>query len=258
MLRSTLLIFLLMGFACPLFAVEPKKLTRGENFFIIGVGNYDYLPHTGFKDGKFGGFGYSLLEAFAKTKGYTFEYRAVPVARMFKIFLDERSTDFLYPNNYYWNEDAQKKHKVVFSDPITAYTDGIVVRKENKDITLEELHSFGIIKGFTPAQYQTAIAQKKIKVYEHNDVVGLLKMVLSQRIQGVYLNPVVADYYLKQEIKSTDSLVLAKKLPHIKSYYHLSTIDRTDVLQEFNSFLKREKEIVDRLKVQYRLQNEEI
>lgn len=246
---------ILLGAVSFAHAEETKKLLRGENYFIIGVGEYDYLPHTGFKDGKFTGFGEALLSAFAKSKGYTFEFKAVSIPRMFKVFLDDMSVDFMYPNNEYWGEGRQQKKGVTFSEPVVTYVDGILVREEDRKINLSQLKSIGIIKGFDPIQYKVLAKEGKVKIYEHSDVVALLKMVLNKRVQGAYLNPLVAAYYLKTELKSNEILILADKLPYINSSYYFSSIKYHKVLEEFDDFLKKERALVLKLKTQYGVQD---
>ncbi|MEK2646923.1 substrate-binding periplasmic protein [Bdellovibrio sp. BCCA] len=244
----------LFGFANFSLAT-PLELKRGENYFVIGVGEYDYLPHTGFVKGRFAGFGEAVLTAFAKAKGYTFEYKAVSIPRMFKVFLEDATVDFMYPNNEYWDAEHQRKKGVLFSSPVVTYVDGIVVRPENKKISLAQLKSIGIIKGFDPIQYKDLVKEKKIKMYEHSDVVALLKMVLNKRVQGAYLNPLVAAYYLKTHVKSDEMLVLADKLPFINSSYYFSTIKYSKVLEEFDEFLKKERSFFHKLKIQYGVQD---
>lgn len=234
---------------------KSKVLVRGENHFVIGVGEYDYLPHTGFVDGKFTGFGVALLDAFANSKGYVFEYKSVPILRMFKVFLDETSVDFMYPNNSYWNEENQKKRKVAFSDSVVSYVDGMIVQEKNRKITLSELNNVGILNGFDPIQYIDKIKDKKIILHNQNNVVSLLKMVLKQRVQAAYLNPLVAAYYVKKEIKTDEVLVLAENLPYIKSNYCFSTIKYKKIINEFNDFLVKEHLFVEKLKIKYGVQH---
>ncbi len=78
-------------------------------------------------------------------------------------------------------------------------------------------------------------------------------MVLNKRIQGVYMNPLVAAYYLKKDLKSNENLVLDEKLPFISSSYHLSTIKHRKVLDEFDEFLK-EKALISKLRIRYGVQ----
>ncbi|WP_413575809.1 substrate-binding periplasmic protein [Bdellovibrio sp. HCB290] len=243
----------LLVFTAVSYANDPisKDLVRGKNHFIIGVGEYDYLPHTGFIDGKFTGFGAAVLNAFAQSKGYLFEYKSVPVPRMFKVFLDDKSVDFMYPNNSYWAAERQKARNVSFSSPVVAYVDGVLVKEENIKIKLNELKTMGVLIGFDPIQYADLIKDGKIRAHENGEVVGLLKMVLNNRVQGIYLNPLVANYYLKTVIENDQPIYLARGLPFIKSHYSLSTINYPEILKEFNLFLKKEYSTVLKLQKQY-------
>ncbi len=79
---------------------------------------------------------------------------------MLKNFLDDQNVDFIYPNNEYWGEGRQQKRGVLFSQPVTTYIDGIIVREENKNLTLDHLNNIGLIKGFSPVQYSDLIKSK--------------------------------------------------------------------------------------------------
>ncbi len=57
--------------------------------YVIGVENIDYLPHYTYENGKFEGHGRAILDAFAKSQGYTFVYKAFPIKRLYKTFLDQ-------------------------------------------------------------------------------------------------------------------------------------------------------------------------
>lgn len=240
-----LFIFLL----CPTSSSASNN--KQNNHFVVAVGDYDYLPYTGFVNDKFAGFGAEVLTAFAKSRGYTFEYRRLSVPRMFKEFLEADETiDFMYPNNQYWNEAEQKKKQVIFSEPVIEYVDGVLVLEKNKDMTLEELKDLVVMKGFDAVQYKKYVEQKKIRIFEHSDILGSMRMIQNGRMQGAYLNPVVAAYY-QQTVLGGKPLFLAESLPYIKSSYLLSSIKHPKIIEEFNSFLASEKELMGKLKLKY-------
>ena len=231
-----------------------KNLKRGQNFFVVGVGDYDYLPYTGIVEGKFVGFGAAVLEAFANSKGYSFEYKPLSVPRMFKEFLDDRSVDFMYPNNQYWGGGSLQKKNVIFSEPVVSYIDGVVVLEENKNMTLKELKTLVVMKGFDTLQYRDLARKRKIQIYEHSDVQSLLRMVVGKRMQGAYINPIVAAYQMNT-VMNEKPLYLAVNLPYIESSYLLSTLKYKKVIEEFNEFLIKEKELIKRLKIQYQVED---
>ncbi len=57
--------------------------------YVVGVENIDYFPHFTYENGKFEGHGRAILDAFAKSQGYTFVYKAFPIKRLYKTFLDQ-------------------------------------------------------------------------------------------------------------------------------------------------------------------------
>ena len=59
-----------------------------ETKFIIGVEDNRYFPHYSYEDGEYIGIGRQLLDAFFTAKGYQYEFRALPVARLFQSFVD--------------------------------------------------------------------------------------------------------------------------------------------------------------------------
>lgn len=77
--------------------------------FVIGSENINYFPHYRFVDGHtVKGYGWAVMQAFAKKSGHTFEYQALPVKRLKRELLAGR-VDFIYPDNPSWHR--RMKHK---------------------------------------------------------------------------------------------------------------------------------------------------
>lgn len=218
--------------------------------FVVGVESIDYYPLYATQDNEYKGYGRALLDAFAKSKGYTFSYEPLPVKRLFNTFLTTDKLDFKFPDNEYWSGDAKKGKGVVYSEPAVEYIDGVSVKPENIGKGTDALKSMGLIGGFTAWDYLDAINSGAIKTDESRNYQNLLRKGFSGRVDGVYSNVAVVRYQLKQMGKE-GALVFDKDLPHTRSNYHLSSIKHPEVVKEFNEFLAANAGMVEKLKQEY-------
>lgn len=234
--------------------IFPAGSAFGKTKYVIGVQNFEeYLPYSSYdKDSKeYTGFNRQILDMFAKSKGYTFIYRALPLKRLGKDYIKGK-VDFKYPDNKYWAAGLKKGKDIKYSSPVVNYIDGVLVRPERKGMGVENLKVMGIVRGFTPFTYLKRIKSGEVKVLENNNIAGLLKQVNKKRIDGAYFNVAVTQHYLKKlpDIKiSFDS-----SLPHAKSTRHLSSFKYPKLIKEFSAFLKSNKGKVDALKAEYKVE----
>ena len=147
----------------------------------------------------------------------------------------------------------KKGINVVYSDPVAAYIDGVMVTPNNKNKGEANLKNLGTIKGFTAWTYLDSIKAGKIKIRENPGFVPLLKMAIANRIDGAYLNVDVANYQLNNVMKQNGALVFDESLPSTKSNYHLSSVKHPQIIEEFNQFLKQESALVSKLKQKFNL-----
>lgn len=218
--------------------------------YVVGVEDIDYLPMYSSEGGEYKGYGRELLDAFAEASGHTFEYQPLPIVRLTKAFLDGE-VDFKFPDNPYWAQDAKKGHKMVYSEPTVAYTDGVLVLPKNKGKGLESLSKLTIVRGFTPWEYQDLIKEGKVSVGEVSSLDAMVKMVQSERTDGAYFNVTVAKYFLEQKLGQPDTLVFDSSLPHTQSNYFLSATKHPEVIEQFNDFLKNNAGLVNELKKKF-------
>ncbi|MBF0207971.1 MAG: transporter substrate-binding domain-containing protein [Oligoflexia bacterium] len=226
--------------------------------YLVGVEELSYFPHYSSDNGNYGGFARDLLDAFAKYKGISFKYEIRPLKRLFGDFLDEQ-LDFKYPDNPYWQADLKKEKnkKVIYSDPIVDYIDGVVVLPENKGAGIKKLKLLGIVGGFTAWNYLAQIKSGEVKVEDSVTSDALLKKVIAKRNDGAYANVAVAKYQLEKVLNQPNALVFDPDLPHTKSSYLLSTIKHPGLMEDFNKFLKEKKDLVDEIKKKYQVQQAE-
>ncbi len=240
-------ILAILGLMCFSSVVFAQKTS-----FIIGVEDLHYLPFYSTETGDYTGYARELLDAFGREYGYTFEYKAVPVTRLFHNFING-NVDFKFPDNPYWQSDLKEGKNVVYSDSAADYIDGVMVLPANKGIGVGRLKKLGIITGFTAWDYLSLIESGAVTTVGNSSFSGLLRQVINRRVNGAYMNPAVALYTLDNSLNKANALVFDPDLPHTKSSYFLSTIKYPEIIEKFNSFMVRKKDLVDRLKRKYRL-----
>ncbi len=230
----------------------PSFLAAQNNRFLIGVEELDYLPFYSAVDKNYTGYARELLDAFAKERGYVFEYKPLPVKRLFDTFLKQQ-VDFKFPDHPNWQADLKKEYQIAYTEPLTAYTDGVMVLPGNKGRGIEHLKKLGTVLGFTAWDYLDYIKKGTIEITENSSFESLLKQVIMGRIDGAYINPEVARYQLEKVMNQPAALVFDPALPHIKGAYLLSTIKHKSILGEFNQFLKEKAGLVDQLRKKHSL-----
>jgi len=227
--------------------------TAAADTITVGVENIEYFPQYTYKDGEYRGFARAVLDAFAKAKGHTFEYRALPVSRLFLSFV-AGDIDLKYPDNAYWSADLKKDVKVVYSDPVVAYIDGVSVLPAAKGKPVDDFKTLGIVRGFTAWDWAKRLEEGKAKLQENNSFTGLLEQTILGRADGAYGNVAVVSYLLENDLKKPGALVFDAGLPHTKSDYHLSSIKRPEIIAEFNAWMKAEAATVAALKAEYKVE----
>lgn len=215
--------------------------------FSVGVELQPYMPYSNVQDGEYLGYGRDLLDAFAAYQGYQFSYRPLPVRRLLNDFLGGR-VDFKYPDNPRWNADLKKGYPVHFSQAATPAIDGVLVKPQFVGQGPTRLRRLGTQRGFTPWPYLADIQTGRIILIQANQIDSLLAMALSDRVDGVYLNPQVVRHHLLRNGKSGDALVFDPGLAYQDDHYFLSSIKHPEVIEQFNAFLSSQAELVRALK----------
>ncbi len=223
--------------------------------YIVGVEPQDYFPCYSFDskaDAKDHVAGPAILDAFAKEAGIVFDYRPLPINRLFSDFIDEK-IDFKYPDNPKWKGVNKEGKKIAYSDSVMEYVDGVMVVPEKKGKGISKLKRLGIVMGFTPWDFMGEIKAGKVKVLENSDFKMLFAQVLQGGSDGVYVNVAVAKKYLDKDMNKKGALVFDSSLAHTKDNYYLSSIKHADVIQKFSTFLKDKKTNMDTVRNSYNL-----
>lgn len=220
------------------------------NEYVIGVEDMDYMPYYSGAGNDFTGFVRDVFDAFSKESGIVFSYSPLPVNRLYKSLMANR-IDFKFPDNPNWQKDVKQGKTVYYSDITVNATDGVMVLPENRGKGLANLKKMGTVIGFTPWPYKDRIDSGAMTLSENSNFDGLLKQVITHRIDGAYLNPVVAAYRLDKSLSMPGSLVFDETLPHVENAYQLSTLNHKDVIDALNQFLGKNKELIQTLKDKY-------
>ena len=239
-------------FFCSLLSVFLFCSLARAQTFTVGVEDIDYFPLYAYRDGTYQGFARDVLTKFAESKGYTFEFKPFPVVRLINYFV-EGKVDFKFPDNEVWAGDAKKGVNVRYSDPVVAYTDGVMVLPANRGKGTGALKKLGIVRGFTPWDYLSMIKSGAVVSKEASSLDSLVKQTLHQRVDGAYFNVAVASYYLANGLKQPDALVFDDSLPHTSSNYTLSSHKHPAIIEEFNQFLIDEAAWIRELEKKYQI-----
>lgn len=222
--------------------------------FVIGVEDINYEPYYNEDNGVYYGAARELLDLFAKQQGYTFQYKLLPIKRLFNDFIRVQDLDFKFPDNPKWQPELKESVSVIYSDIVFEDKTAIMVRPANRLMQLHELKKLGTILGFTPWPFMDRIKQKQIKLYQNRSFVGLLQQTIVGRVDGAYINSSVARYTMKHTLKKPGVLVAAENLPAPSGQFFLSTLKHTAVIEQFNQFLVEKvveiKAIKDKFEIQ--------
>ena len=226
--------------------------------YTVGVQDYEnYLPYSQLKNNFYSGLGKDILDLFAMKKGYVFKYRAYPLKRVDRLFL-EGKFDFRFPDNPYWIADDKKGIDITYA-PVLDFTDGVLVLAKNKGKGINNLKKLGIPLGFTPYPYLNQVKAGRVNIYENSSYDGLYQQVLSGKIDGAYANIGVARYYWSKTNGVNEfPVIFDYDLPHTKGFHYISSIKHKEIVEEIDAFLKdaSNKAAIDELKHAYRFDQE--
>lgn len=231
------------------FALQMHGASAQERY-VVGVEDLDYYPHYRAKDGTYDGFGRTVLDAFADDTGVIFEYRPLPVARLFQSFL-AGDVDLKYPDNAYWAADAKDGRGVVYSSPVVGYTDGVSVRPEAVGQPVSEIEVLGTVQGFTAWDWLDRMENETVQIAENPNFTALIRQAILGRVDGAYANVSVVRYRLERDLEQPGALVFDPSLPHTTSAYHLSAIAHAPLIVRFDAWLADNADRLARLKAEY-------
>lgn len=217
---------------------------------VIGVENLYYMPVASYENGVYRGYARDLFDAFARDRGYAVEYRALPVPRLYASFF-EGQVDFKFPDNANWKRDQRTGKKIHYSDPVAAFVDGTSTLPEKNIASPEQIQRLGTMGGFTPWAWMDRIKAGQPRLSENTQLAALVRQALAGRVDGVYASVAVVNYQLDHVLKRPGALVFNPALPYSRDNYHLSTTKRPEVLNEFNDWMRKNRDRIAALKKQH-------
>ena len=218
--------------------------------FTAGVEEFYYAPHYFTVNGRYYGYGRDLLDMFARKKGFEFSYQPRPYVRLVKELL-RGEIDFQYPDNPDWLVDQKRGHKIFYSQGAIEYVDGISRRRADIGKPISTLRQIAMPRGWTPIDYYPLVRRKELVIEEANSVEAVMHMLLTGRVDGVYLNADVVTSYLAGAGLSAEA-GFDKSLPYQFSRFSLSSKNHPEVIGEFNQFLVDNAAELRKLKESYR------
>lgn len=224
-----------------------------QTTYTVGVEALDYKPlYYVDEKNQYSGFARELLDDFAKQMGIKFEYSALPIKRLYRGLLSA-DIDFKFPDNPLWQQDLKRGTPLYYSDPVLSYVDGVFVKPENEHISVAELKRLGVPLGFSPIPYQSYAQAGKISILEENTYATLIKLVLNNRLDGIYMNYHVAKSNSKQLFGNREAIAFAKQLPHVSGTMQLSSNKHQDWIQKFNIYMVENHQRVLELKEKHQV-----
>lgn len=210
--------------------------TAEPRVYVVGVENLYYLPAYAVENGQYVGYARDLLDAFAADQGLRFEYRPLPVLRLYAS-LAAGGVDFKFPDNPNWNVAFRAEHDVTHSGPVMRFLDACVVRAGNTDIEIADVQVVGTVTGFTPWPWLDRIKSGAVSLTENADFTALVRQVLAGRVDTAYASIAVVNRVLDTVLDQPGALAVAPNLPSHQGAYLLSTIAHPDIIAAFDSWM---------------------
>jgi polar amino acid transport system substrate-binding protein len=218
----------------------------------VGVETTDQYPIYSASSGEYRGFARELLDDFAAKYKHTIQYVPLPIVQLHDALLTHR-IDVKFPDNPKWQPERKKGAKISYSASVITVAEGLSVRPNKLGQAFSDIKKIGAVRGFTPWPYMDAIKAKKIKFQEFNDFNSLLSVGVKGRIDGVYANNVVTNYYLIEILKQPGAMVFDFALPNDRSEFCLASIDHPEIIAQFNEYLIKYKAELSMMKSKYHI-----
>jgi polar amino acid transport system substrate-binding protein len=218
--------------------------------FTVGIEDIDYYPHYDFTGAVPRGYFFELMQLFSKKSGHHFKFQKLPVKRLYLAAKDE--VDLVYPDNPRWQQYLYASYPKTFSDPVIHTLGSTMVRPENRGLPVAKVKNLAVIHGFTPTRWLELKKIYSFNVFDVQDVPAALGLLLKSRVDAAVVEYNVAQAYLTTQQKSGE-LVFGEQLPFTEVPFLLSTVDHSELIDEFNQFLQSEQVAIQALKQQFNL-----
>lgn len=218
--------------------------------YLVGVEDVTYFPHYGTDlTGTYGGYGRAILDAFADAEGIEFIYQPLPVSRLFLAHVTGQ-VDLKYPDSPLWSAELKAGTEITYSDPVTAYTDGVMVVPNTVGTPVDDIKVLGTVQGFTAWPWMDRITSGTVFLSENASFEGLVMQALVGRVDGTFANLAVIRQTLV-DIGREGALVFDETLPHVSDFYYLASSKHPDLIARFNDWIRDNDDHVQSLKEEY-------
>lgn len=246
------------GFAMLAWSFAPPALSQqAANLVVqqpvelrVGVQQLDYYPHYDFSAGNKRGYFAELMRLFGRSTGYQIRFVPLPVKRLYQELAD--GLDLVYPDNPAW-PNMPEPDKKVFSDPVVFSLGSTLVLPAHAHFSLHEVRSVALIHGYTPTKWLAASQQFRFEMVDVADTGAALRLVLKGRVDATPVELNVAQAWLAQQ-QQAGALVVAPQLPFTQLPFLLSTIQRPELIAQFNQFQLKHAAEIAALKKRFALQ----
>jgi polar amino acid transport system substrate-binding protein len=218
---------------------------------VVGVEAVSYYPLYAFnsKDVIKDSFSKELLATFFEEYHYEYRFQALPIKRFNKWYIEE-TIDFKFPDNVRWRDDETSKLAITYSDSVVELNAGGYVLSHRPFMKRSEIKVLGTILGFYPTLWTDLIASEQVKLFESNSPLSLVKHLLHGNVDVLNIDHNVIRHHLTL-LNKQGYVTLNPQLKHIRYAYHLSSIQYPEIIQQFNTFLKKNQLWIKTLKSKY-------
>ena len=231
-----------------------SSISYADKTYTIGVQNFqDYSPYGTIKKNNYQGFNRELLDMFASSQHFKFEYKVRPIKRLNSEFLNG-NFDFKYPDNATNDNKTNNGESVYYSDPVVHYKNGLIVRQENQGKPLSELKTISIMNGVELEEnYLQASQQGNLEFIRTHNYQRLLVLVIEKRVDGAYFDTIINNQQMLDENIDSRPLVFDDSLPYSMGARSLSSIKHPEIIVLFNQFLVDYRFKIKHLKSKYHI-----
>jgi ABC-type amino acid transport substrate-binding protein len=206
----------------------------------VGIESHDYMPYFRAQPGQpVEGYAVELLQRFAADQGMTLELLPRPLNRLHHDLLNTQNLDMIFPDNPQWSRSLKGDRRLHYSHAAINVVDASLVLHERVGLGPDAVKRLGTVRGFTPQAWQDEMQKGDVQLLEANDIAGLIRMALRGRIDALYANPEVVRLQLQKMGEDSNRLMADPSLPLEHTSYHLSTVNRPQLLERFNRFLEQ-------------------
>lgn len=218
--------------------------------YTVGIEDINYYPHYDFSGAEPRGYFFELMQLFSKSSGHQFKFQKLPVKRLYLAAKDE--VDLVYPDNPLWQQYLYASYPKTFSEPVIYTLGSTMVRPEHRNLSVASVRNLAVIHGFTPTRWLELKKLHNFKVVDVQDAYSALGLLTKQRVDAAVVEYNVAQAYLT-EFKLPAALVIGEQLPFPEVPFLLSTVNHSELIAEFNQFLKTERVAIQALKDRFKL-----